>query len=154
MAAEPGTEPGSPDGVRELADAVRALASVWSRAPRRVSPRLSPLQLRVLEVTDAGPPLNMTGLAEALCTTSPAASRLCDRLEAAGLLDRLAHPDNRREILLTLTPAGRSLLAEVARRRQRDLDEVLAAMPEERRSDLARGLRSFHEVYAALPPRT
>jgi DNA-binding MarR family transcriptional regulator len=73
----------------------------------------------------------------------PTASRLCDRLEAAGLLERLLHPHRRREVQLVLTGRGRQVLNEVAARRSQALAAVLAAMEPGERAALSGGLRAF-----------
>ncbi|MFC8850818.1 MULTISPECIES: MarR family transcriptional regulator [unclassified Micromonospora] len=53
---------------------------------------VSPTQLRVLSLISARPRTNVNGLAELLDVVPSAASRLCDRLEAIGLLRRVADP--------------------------------------------------------------
>jgi DNA-binding MarR family transcriptional regulator len=49
-----------------------------------------------------------------LSITVGGASKLVDRIEAAGLCHRLAHPDDRRSRIIALTPAGRRLLARAS----------------------------------------
>lgn len=39
---------------------------------------------------------------------------VCDRLEARGLVERAAHPTDRRSLLLSLTPSGRRVATRVA----------------------------------------
>jgi DNA-binding MarR family transcriptional regulator len=127
----------------EVADAVDGLANLWSVAAQGASLRLSPHQLRALRVLEAEPGLNLTTLAETMDIGPPTASRLCDRLEAAGLLERLLHPHRRREVQLVLTGRGRQVLKEVAARRSQALAAVLAAMEPGERAALRRGLRAF-----------
>ncbi|MEV7074744.1 MarR family transcriptional regulator [Streptomyces sp. NPDC093990] len=127
----------------EIADAVDGLANLWSVAAQGASLRLSPHQLRALRVLESEPGLNLTALAESLDIGPPTASRLCDRLEAAGLLERLLHPHRRREVQIVLTGRGRQVLNEVAARRSQALAAVLAAMGPGERSALSGGLRAF-----------
>ncbi|MEU0030477.1 MarR family transcriptional regulator [Streptomyces sp. NPDC006335] len=127
----------------EVADAVDGLANLWSVAAQGASLRLSPHQLRALRVLEAEPGLNLTTLAETMDIGPPTASRLCDRLEAAGLLERLLHPHRRREVQLVLTGRGRQVLNEVAVRRSEALAAVLAAMEPGERSALSGGLTAF-----------
>ncbi len=127
----------------EIADAVDSLADLWSVAAQGASLRLSPHQLRALRILEAAPGLNLTALAESLETGLPTASRLCDRLEAAGLLERALHPHKRREVRLSLTGHGLQVLGEVAARRSQALAAVLAAMDAAERAALSRGLRGF-----------
>ncbi len=128
---------------REIADAVDALANLWAVAAQGASLRLSPHQLRALRILEAEPGLNLTALAEGMEIGPPTASRLCDRLEAAGLLERLLHPHRRREVQLVLTGRGRQVLSEVAERRSQALAAVLAGMDPAAREALSRGMRAF-----------
>ncbi|MFF1449954.1 MarR family winged helix-turn-helix transcriptional regulator [Streptomyces sp. NPDC058274] len=132
-----------------MADAVERLVVLWSSAGEAVGPRLSAQQLRALKVVRHRSELNLTALAEILGIALPAASRLCDRLEAAGLLERVPHPGNRRELQLLLTPQGRLVLTEIAERRSLSLASVLAAMSPAQRVSLESGLLGFHRALDA-----
>lgn len=55
-----------------------------------------------------------------LVTPVPDVTRLLDRLESAGLVDRARDPEDRRQVRARITPQGLRLLDE--------LDDVLAAM--------------------------
>ncbi|MEU5277958.1 MarR family transcriptional regulator [Streptomyces asoensis] len=139
-------EPG--DGPRavalEIADAVEGLADLWAVAAQDAPLRLSLHQLRALRALESAPGLNLTALAERLDIGMPTASRLCDRLEAAGLLERTSHPHNRREVQLSLTTHGRLVLGEVADRRARALAAVLGGMDPTDLAALRGGLKAFH----------
>ncbi|MEU6770625.1 MarR family transcriptional regulator [Streptomyces sp. NPDC046759] len=130
-------------GAREIADAVERLANLWSVAAQEATIRLSLHQLRALRALETAPEVNLTGLAERMDIGLPTASRLCDRLEAAGMLERALHPHNRREVQLRLTGQGRRVLEDVARQRTQALAEVLAAMEPAERSALIRGMKAF-----------
>jgi DNA-binding MarR family transcriptional regulator len=127
----------------EIADAVESLTNLWTVAAQGASLRLSPHQLRALRVLESEPGLNLTALAERMEMGPPTASRLCDRLEAAGLLERVLHPRKRREVQLRLTGTGRQMLDEVASRRAHALAAVLAAMDPPVRESLHRGMPGF-----------
>lgn len=147
-------EANSTDAVAgRIADAVDGLTELWTSAATEASIRLSPHQLRALHALEATPGANLTLLADRLDAGLPTVSRLCDRLEAAGLLLRDPAPHNRREIQLSLTAHGRDVLAEVAELRTRALTEVVQAMEPDDRAALERGLRAFAAVrrYRPLP---
>ncbi|MFD7247191.1 MarR family winged helix-turn-helix transcriptional regulator [Streptomyces massasporeus] len=127
----------------QIADAVESLTALWSIAAQEASLRLSPHQLRALRTVQAAPGLNLTALADGLDIGLPTASRLCDRLAAAGLLERAPHPDTRREVQLWLTTHGQHVLGDVADRRAQALAGALAAMEPAERAALSRGLRGF-----------
>ncbi|MBK3520834.1 MULTISPECIES: MarR family winged helix-turn-helix transcriptional regulator [Streptomyces] len=139
---------------RGIADAVDALATLWAVAAQGASLRLSPHQLRALRILEAEPGLNLTALAEGMEIGPPTASRLCDRLEAAGLLERLLHPHKRREVQLVLTGRGRQVLSEVAERRAQALAAVLAGMDPAAREALSRGMRAFLTAQGGTGTRT
>jgi DNA-binding MarR family transcriptional regulator len=136
----------------QIVDAVESLTALWSVAAQEASLRLSPHQLRALRTVQASPGLNLTALADGLDIGLPTASRLCDRLAAAGLLERAPHPDTRREVQLWLTPHGQHVLCDVAARRAQALTAALAAMQPAERAALSRGLRGFLAARNTQPP--
>lgn len=137
----------------QIADAVESLTALWAIAAQEASLRLSPHQLRALRTLQAAPGLNLTSLADRLDIGLPTASRLCDRLAAAGLLERAPHPGTRREVQLRLTAHGRHVLREVAARRTRALTTALEAMQPAERAALRRGLRGFLTARRTALPR-
>jgi DNA-binding MarR family transcriptional regulator len=137
----------------QIADAVDSLTALWSVAAQEASLRLSLHQLRALRTVQAAPGLNLTALADELDSGLPTASRLCDRLAAAGLLERAPHPGTRREVQLWLTPHGRHVLGDVAGRRAEALATALAAMEPAERVALSQGLRGFLAARDAVMPR-
>lgn len=132
--------------VQRIAGPVAALAELWVHGATVVTPRLSAHQLRALDIVGQEERTNLTGLADAAGMAMPSASRLCDRLEAAGLLERTAAPGNRREVELMVTAVGRKVLDDVAAQRHRDLAAVLRGMPPDQVLALAEGLRAFHRA--------
>ncbi|MEU1849110.1 MarR family transcriptional regulator [Streptomyces sp. NPDC019990] len=138
----------------QIVDAVESLTALWSLAAQDASLRLSPHQLRALRTLEAAPGLNLTALADRLDIGLPTASRLCDRLAAAGVLERVPHPDTRRAVQLRLTPHGQHVLGDIADRRAEALATALAAMKPKERAALRTGLRAFLAARDAGPPRT
>ncbi|BAL91639.1 putative MarR-family transcriptional regulator [Actinoplanes missouriensis 431] len=129
-----------------IESSVEALTAVLDRARLAQTPMVPPAQLRVLTIVAGTRHTNMSRLAEALDVVPSSASRLCDRLEATGLLRRVADPRDRREVRLLLTPAARRLLADLRDRRRQALGEVLDRMPPAARADLLKALQSFGEA--------
>ncbi|GGS08890.1 hypothetical protein GCM10010269_54920 [Streptomyces humidus] len=136
---------------RQVADAVESLVACWLTAVEEAAPRLPARQLLALRTVRHRPELNLTALAERLDVGLPTASRLCDRLEAAGLLERAVHPRNRREVRLVLTAYGKRVLADVGERRVRRLAAVFEGMSPAQRAALERGLFAFHQAQARSP---
>lgn len=138
---------------QKISDAVERLADLWSMAAQESTVRFSLHQLRALQTLERAPEVNVTGLAERMDIGLPTASRLCDRLEAAGMLERSLHPRNRREVRLRLTGQGRRVLGEVACRRTQALAGVLAAMAPADRSALIRGMKGFASAQGEMSAR-
>ena len=126
-----------------LESAVESLVAVLEQARLAQHPAVPPAQLRVLTIVAGNRHTNMSRLAETLDVVPSSASRLCDRLEANGLLRRVADPRDRREVRLLLTPASRRLLADLREHRRRALGEVLDRMPPATRQDLLRAVQAF-----------
>jgi DNA-binding MarR family transcriptional regulator len=131
----------------EIAEAVEssveALVAVLERARLAQQRAVPPAQLRVLTIVAGNRHTNMSRLAEALDVVPSSASRLCDRLEATGLLRRVADPRDRREVRLLLTSASRRLLADLRESRLVALTAVLEQMPPAAQQDLLRSLQAF-----------
>ncbi|MFI5842057.1 MarR family transcriptional regulator [Catenuloplanes sp. NPDC051500] len=109
--------------------------------------RLSASQLRaMLTLEEISGGINLRGLAERLGVVLSSASRLSDRLVAAGLLERRQSDEDRREVLVRLSSSGRRLLADLRSRRRERLAEVLSRMTPEDRAALRRGLEAFRKA--------
>ena len=112
------------EGNRQLAQDLRKLG-------------VTPAQAEVLRLLQDRQPLTLTGLGELLvCESGTNPSRLVDRLFGAGLVNRVEAAHDRRQVELTLTPAGRRLARQIGAieaRLYRDLeaagtDQDLAAV--------------------------
>jgi DNA-binding MarR family transcriptional regulator len=128
------------DVARVTATAAELLEVLWGRASTAPA---SASQLRVLHILEHHEGINLGTLADSLASTPPSASRLCDRLQAAGFVERVTGPDDRREVRLRLSGRGRAFLADLRSRRERELRSVLALMPAAERAALLTGLEAF-----------
>jgi DNA-binding MarR family transcriptional regulator len=134
------------DLAASIDDAADALVALLDPARFSDLIQVSPTQLRVLTLLHADPATNVNGLARALRVNASSASRLCDRVEAMGLLRRQHDPYDRREVRLQLTPAAHELLARWRRHRRDTLLTILTKMPAGARQDLMRSLRAFRSA--------
>ncbi|GIF70836.1 MarR family winged helix-turn-helix transcriptional regulator [Asanoa siamensis] len=128
--------------------AAEALLSVWDAAREGAADRVSGSQLRAMLVVEEFDGINLRGLAGSLGMILSSASRLCDRLVAAGMLERFPGRTDRREIALHLTTTGHRLLEELRGERRRQLREVLLRMSPPARLALLRGLSEFGDAVA------
>ncbi|MGK5519526.1 MarR family winged helix-turn-helix transcriptional regulator [Micromonospora sp. URMC 107] len=130
----------------ELDTVADALLTVWEAARERTTSRVSGAQLRAIMLVEQHDGINLRRLATGLDMLLSSASRLCDRLVAAGMLEREPGRFDRREISLHLTPEARRLLAELRDDRRQQLAAILADMTVEGRQALLRGMREFDEA--------
>lgn len=100
-------------------------------------------QLRALLIIDQSGSLNLSGLATALGATASATSRLCDRMELAGLLRRDRAAASRREIVLLPTESGRQLAQSLRETRRAALEKVLREMSSHGQDLLVQGLQEL-----------
>jgi DNA-binding MarR family transcriptional regulator len=132
-----------PDGAaREaqvLVSAARTMVGVSVRAADQLG-SVSLVQLRALTVVDEVDGANLLQLSDGMGVTVSTASRLVDRLVAAGLVDRRPSEATRREIALTLTEQGRSLLSRYDELRLRELRRRLDQLPLRKRAAVVNGL--------------
>ncbi|GIJ08087.1 hypothetical protein Van01_13010 [Micromonospora andamanensis] len=135
-----------PDLAAAIDAAAEALVGVLDSAVSRHRLVVSPTQLRVLALLSARPELNVNRLAELLDVVPSSASRLCDRLEAIGLVRRTADARDRREVRLIPTAAAEALLGEVRSRRHEAVRAVLERMPARGQQDLLRALVAFGQA--------
>lgn len=142
------TDDGEGDGVGDaLMEATRALVGVAARSLAEVGDEVSLAQFRVLVLAGADGGLAMGELARTLGVNPSTATRLCETLEAKGLLARGPAPDDRRTVRAAPTPAGRRLVGRSLRSRRRRLDEAAGRLDPDARRRLDRSLR---ELTAAL----
>jgi DNA-binding MarR family transcriptional regulator len=140
--------PDGPDPMRAAAvdDAAPALLAAWDAARQRATPLLSGPQLNALLVVEREEGINLRGLAAQLRMILSSASRLCDRLVASGMVERVPGRADRREIALFLTPSSRQLLDHLRTTRRELLSDVLERMTPAGRAALLRGLTEFAAV--------
>jgi len=135
-------------------DAAQALLAAWDAAREQATPRLSGPQLNALLVVERAEGINLRGLATQLKMILSSASRLCDRLVAAGLVERVPGRSDRREIALFLTPSARQVLDHLRTTRRAMLATVLDRMSASGQTALLRGLTEFAAVAAEEPGRS
>lgn len=100
-------------------------------------------QLRVLVLVGSGGPLNVSAVAEALGVNPSNASRTTDQLVGAGLVHRTESGRDRRNVSLTLSPAGRQLIDDMMANRRAVFAAVVAELTENQQTQLTRSARAF-----------
>jgi DNA-binding MarR family transcriptional regulator len=143
-----------PPFAERLEHSLRGLLELSVGVLSAMEENLSPSHLRALQSLDHLGGAKVTVLGEALGVPPSTASRISDRLTAAGLITREVAPDNRRATLLELTTAGRSVLSDLAGARARALERVTDAMNPEERDALLLGAEGFARAYRTLDEAT
>jgi DNA-binding MarR family transcriptional regulator len=133
----------SADQIEAVMRASRALVGITAASIAEVDDIVTVPQLRVLMMIATRGPMNLVSAAAGLSVSAPNASRICDRLLKAGLLDRREDANDRRNITLTLTDDGRVLIDRVVRHRRTAIRRVLRNMSARERESLAAALDSF-----------
>jgi DNA-binding MarR family transcriptional regulator len=139
-------EPDAEAMVTAVLTASRLLIAVSARSLAAVEESLTLPQFRMLVVLDAGGPLSLSGLAGELSVQPSTAMRMIDRLVAVGVVARGVSAEDRRTSLISLTGAGRRIVAEVTERRRREIARIVDVMPAGQRRHLVEALHAFAEA--------
>jgi DNA-binding MarR family transcriptional regulator len=95
---------------------------------------LSPPQVRALGVLDPERPVPMSELADALHCDNSNVTGIVDRLEARGLVERRAAPNDRRVKMLVVTPEGAELRRRIKERLEEPPEALLRLDADEQRT--------------------
>lgn len=112
---------------------------------------LTPTQVAALATLQRRGPVPLGVLADAERISAPTATKVVDKLARAGLVERHAHPDDRRVSLVTVTPAGHDLLTATRRHKTAWLATRLAALDP---ADLDRLLDAVEVLERLVAPDT
>ena len=101
--------------------------------PELAEPALSDTQLAALATLERHGAMSPGDLAEHEKVQPPSMTRVIAALVDWELVTRAPHPTDRRQVILTVTPAGRALVQKVRRRKEAWLAQRLAELsPQER----------------------
>jgi|SRR5450755_3458166 DNA-binding MarR family transcriptional regulator len=126
-----------------------------SRLAREIEQRLEPVYADhgldsgwfdvLATLRRVGPPyrLRPTDLANTLMLTSSGATKRLDRLQEAGFITRLPDPDDRRGILIALTPKGRALVDRAVVEHVANEQRILGKLTKPEQRQLAGLLRKL-----------
>ncbi len=112
--------------------------------------QLSPSGRGVLAVVEgAGQPLEPSVIAERLVVTTGSMTSLLDNLEKRGLVRRLPHPEDRRKLLIDITPDARDIVDELLPAlHARERDVIGAALTPSEQRTLLRYLAKLQQAAA------
>lgn len=124
-----------------LARAYRSMAGFVERSVAALDIGLS--DFMILEALLHKGPLTMSELCEAALITNASMTAAIDRLEQREFVERVASKEDRRVRRVQLTAQGSALIKRLYARHERDLEEVLSAIPAAQRAELRRGLKTI-----------
>lgn len=138
-----GDDGGTDDLVTALLTGSRVLVGVSARSLSEVEGTVTLSQFRTLVVLQAHGPTRLNQLATRLAVGPSTALRSVDRLIATGFVARTENAQDRREVVIALTDAGRTLVTEVTERRRAAIRAIVEAMPASQRHTLVEALVAF-----------
>jgi DNA-binding MarR family transcriptional regulator len=140
---------------RAATDAVlvasRALVGVAARSLAGTEETVTLVQYRALVLLAARGEMNVGALADALAVHQSTGTRLCDRLVARGLIERNSSARSRREVVVSLSPAGQSLIRSVTAKRRTEIERVLARLSPKQRAAVTDAFSVFAEAAGEVP---
>lgn len=104
---------------------------------------LSAAQYRALQYVAHAGQSDISSLAAAFTTSVPAATKMADRLQAAGWVERYYSEHDRRQTMLRPTEKGHAVVQQIAGCEEAALEQVLQQLTAEERELLAGGVESF-----------
>jgi DNA-binding MarR family transcriptional regulator len=108
---------------------------------------LSLSQLRVLNYLERCPRSSLSKVAEYLDVTRPTMSTMIDRLVQRGFVHRMEDPQERRRILLSLTPEGNGQFQQVTTATCTKVADRLAQLTEPQLEQLMQGLALLGDAF-------
>ena len=129
--------PATADAVQLAAELRLSVTRLARRLRQAADMGLSPSLLSALAIVHVHGPLTLGALAELEGVSPPTVTRVVNRLEGDGLLERVVDPDDKRVCRVVITDDGESLLDASRERKTAWLAERLAALDAEQLAHLA-----------------
>lgn len=123
---------------------ITTLKAISSERVRRLG--LSMAQLNILYTLQRCGEMPMSRLAEMLNVSLSNATGLIDRIEERGLVERSRVPEDRRIVLIRVTPAGETMLGEIDALSDELLRSVLRRLDAAQRAAVAEAFGSLREA--------
>lgn len=137
----------------EVAEALRPALLRLARELRRETEQLgvTARQATLLWLVRSRPGLSLRALADAEGISAPSLSGHLDRLEAAGLVERVRSEGDRRKVGVVLTPTGERLLRRIRARRTTWLTERLGGLADDELDAVAAAIPALRRLVEDAP---
>ena len=139
-------------GIDEVLAASRGLLGVVARSLAPALEDVTVPQFRLIVLVVSLGPTRSGDLADRLAVGPSTLTRNVDRLVAGGWVERRPGTDHRREVRIAATDRGRALVDEVTERRRRELEAIVAGMPEQDRAVAVAGMAAFRRAMGEPAP--
>jgi DNA-binding MarR family transcriptional regulator len=130
------------------------MRNIRAKVRRHSGPELSVPQFRTLAFLGRNDRVMLGDVATFLALTLPAASKLIDGLVSVGFATREIDPDDRRKVILALTPAGRRKFNAALKFTADFLAERVSNLKEADRAAVARAMKALDKVFTEDPSET
>jgi DNA-binding MarR family transcriptional regulator len=151
--SSPATAGTRADLVDALLSATRAMVALAARSLADLDAEVTLPQYRALVVLASRGPQRVVDISTELNVNPSTGTRMCDRLVRKGLVRRYRGSRDRREVRLSLTPAGRDLVREVTRRRRDELERIVDKLPAKWHQAATQALRTLADSTGEVPER-
>ena len=131
-----------------LAQATHLIQGEFHRVVRAKGFTVS--EWRVLATLASSEPLSIGRLAEITVTKQPTLTRVLDRMEARGEVERIPHEEDRRVTLVGITPVGAKLAATLIKLALDHENRVLEPFGLKSAADLKATLKRMIELHKGL----
>lgn len=139
-------------GPSDIAASLRLSVTRLARRLRQEADTgFSPSQLSALAVIENHGPLTLGALAEHERVAPPSITKVVAKLEADGLVVRVACSDDRRVARVSTTPAGKALIADIRRRKTAWLTGRVGQLGPAQQRRLAEALDVIEELTSTEP---
>jgi DNA-binding MarR family transcriptional regulator len=128
------------------ADLLSVVARINRLATQRVRMQLPFAQARLLSMIEDQDAARISDLAALDHCSQPTMTAQVRRLELAGLVSRITDPTDARAVLISITPEGVAVLADVRADRGAVIDPYLERLPEADRQTLADAVRVMRSL--------
>jgi DNA-binding MarR family transcriptional regulator len=142
------SEPSTADIARQTLDIIPLVMQVMASEMRTTRQQMASSHLRLLGMLSFRP-YTLTELAEQLSVTPATMSNTITAMEKRGWVTRTRSSEDRRVVLMSLTPTGAEALEDVQEQTRKRIGELLAGLPPSERHTLAEGLSILKRTFEA-----
>lgn len=141
-------EPSTADIARQTLDIIPLVMQVMASEMRTTRQQMASSHVRLLGMLSFRPH-TLTELAEQLSVTPATMSNAITAMEKRGWVTRTRSNEDRRVVIMSLTPIGAEALEDVQEQTRRRISELLANLPSSERHTLAEGLSILKRTFEA-----